>query len=71
MGQIYDLELARRRRMIKQLRAAWGQWWGLWFMPPGLSPDDLERLTPEELRWGGMWAPGETGGLRLPGASGS
>jgi hypothetical protein len=71
MGQIYDLEMARRRRMARQLRAAWGQWWDLWFVPSGLSPEDLERLTHEERRWGGMWAPGQKGDFRIPYASGS
>jgi hypothetical protein len=57
MSKVYDLEVARRRRMLEQARGAYGYWWNLWFKPAVLAPRSLEHLSPEELRWGGEWGP--------------
>lgn len=70
MGEIFDLEVARRRRMMRQCHQVLGHWWNLWFLPVGLTQEALARLTPEERRWGGRWSPGRGDGLRLPDVSG-
>lgn len=54
MSKVIDLEVARRRRLLEKIRAMHGPWWKTWFLPSGV---DLERLTPEELRRGGLWGP--------------
>jgi hypothetical protein len=52
--QVIDLEKARRRRLLQRIREVHGPWWNTWFLPRG---ENLERLTPEELRRGGFWSP--------------
>ena len=54
MSKVIDLETARRRRVLEKIRAVHGPWWNSWFLPRG---EDLDRLTPEELRRGGLWGP--------------
>jgi hypothetical protein len=53
-NKVIDLELARRRRLLEKIREVHGPWWTTWFLPRG---EDLDRLTPEELRRGGLWGP--------------
>jgi len=53
-NKVIDLELARRRRLLEKIRELHGPWWTTWFLPRG---EDLDRLTPEELRRGGLWGP--------------
>lgn len=64
MNKVIDLELARRRRLLKKVREVHGPWWNIWFMP---RKEDLDRLTPEEVRRGGLWGPAVDRG-RLNGA---
>jgi hypothetical protein len=54
MNKIIDMEMARHRRVLEKIRAVHGPWWNTWFLPGG---EDLDRLTPEELRRGGLWGP--------------
>ena len=54
MNKVIDLEMARRVRLLRQIREVHGPWWNTWFLPRG---EDLDRLTPEELRRGGLWGP--------------
>jgi hypothetical protein len=61
MNKIIDLEQARRRRVLEKIKEVHGPWWTTWFMPEG---EDLDRLTPEELRRGGLWGPAVGRGRR-------
>ena len=54
MDKVIDLERARRRRVLERIRAVHGPWWNTWFMPRG---EDLDQLTPEEVRRGSLWGP--------------
>jgi hypothetical protein len=64
MNNLIDLEIARQRRVLARIRANQGPWWNTWFLPRG---EDLEGLTPEELRRGSLWGPAVDRG-RLNGA---
>lgn len=54
LNKVIDLETVRRRRELERTRAVHGPWWNSWFLPRG---EDLDQLTPEELRRGGLWGP--------------
>ncbi len=57
MAKVYDLETARRRRLLEQAREAYGHWWNLWFRPAAPPPQSPEPLHREDIRWGGEWGP--------------
>ncbi len=56
MNNVIDINQARRR-LGHRLRLTQRPWWRLWFWPPEMPPEKLRRLSPEELRRGGVWGP--------------
>ncbi len=56
MGNVIDIHRARRR-LGQRPRLTQRPWWRLWFWPPESTPEKLQRLSPEELRRGGIWGP--------------
>jgi hypothetical protein len=58
---VIDLDMVRRRRLLQKTREVHGPWWNTWFLP---RDEDLDRLTPEEVRRGGLWGPAVDRGRR-------
>jgi len=56
MSKVIDLEMARWRRLVKNLRLAHWHWWLIWFWPSEMSLKNLDEPT-DELRWGRNWGP--------------
>ncbi len=46
-----------RPRLAHKTRLAQRPWWRLWFWPTAAAQEVLTRLSPEELRRGGVWGP--------------
>ncbi|MCL4501208.1 MAG: hypothetical protein M1438_05050 [Deltaproteobacteria bacterium] len=46
-----------RPRLANKTRLAQRPWWRLWFWPTAFAQEELTRLSPEELRRGGIWGP--------------
>jgi hypothetical protein len=46
-----------RTRLVSKTRLAQRPWWRLWFWPTATDQEPLRRLSPEELRRGGVWGP--------------
>ncbi|MCX5891845.1 MAG: hypothetical protein NTW80_02545 [Deltaproteobacteria bacterium] len=44
-------------RLVHKMRLAHRPWWRLWFWPTAMPQGDLQRLSPGELRRGGVWGP--------------
>jgi hypothetical protein len=53
-----------RPRLVQRSRLAQRPWWRLWFWPTAFPQEDLRRLSPEELRRGGVWGPAVDRGRR-------
>jgi hypothetical protein len=56
MNNIIDFKQSRPR-LGQRPRLAQRPWWRLWFWPTVTPQEDLRRLSPEELRRGGVWGP--------------
>ncbi len=57
MNNVIAFNKSPRRRLVKNLGSAHRHWWRLWFWPTVTPQEDLRRLSPEELRRGGVWGP--------------
>jgi len=56
MSNLIDFNLTRPR-LAHRMRLTQRPWWRLWFWPTATSHEALRRLSPEELRRGGVWGP--------------
>ena len=56
MSNLIDFKKIRPR-LTHRMRLAQRPWWRLWFWPTATPQEDLRRLSPEELRRGGVWGP--------------
>lgn len=56
MNNIIDFKQIRPR-LVQRPRLAQRPWWRLWFWPTVAPQGGLRRLSPEELRRGGVWGP--------------
>lgn len=63
MSNVIDFKKARPR-FTQRLHLAHRPWWRLWFWPAAAPQVDLRRLSPEELRRGGVWGPAVDRGRR-------
>ncbi len=56
MSKVIDFKKSKPR-LVHKMRLTHRPWWRLWFWPIANSQEDLRRLSPEELRRGGVWGP--------------
>lgn len=56
MSKVIDFK-KNRPRPVHRMHLAHRPWWRLWFWPMATPQEDLRRLSPEELRRGGVWGP--------------
>ena len=63
MSKVIDFKQSKPR-LAHKMRLTHRPWWRLWFWPIATPSEDLRRLSPEELRRGGVWGPAVDRGRR-------